>query len=64
MFYPSNRIFDINAEIQLYKQKLNMEGGLAKGIIKSKKTKKSRKSKKSRKTRKTRKTKGKRGTQY
>ena len=46
--YPSNRISDIDAEIKLYKQKLTMEGGLAKGIIKSKKSKKTRKSKKKR----------------
>ena len=59
--YPSNRITYINAEIQLYKQKLNMEGGLAKGIIKSKKSRKTRKSKKSKKTRKSKK---KRGSRY
>ena len=53
--YPSNRITYINAEIKLYKQKLTMEGGLAKGIIKSKKSRKTRKSKKSKKTRKSKK---------
>ena len=49
--YPSERILNIDAEIKLYKQKLTMEGGLAKGIIKSKKSKKTRKSRKSKRKR-------------
>ena len=48
---PSERILNIDAEIKLYKQKLTMEGGLAKGIIKSKKSKKTRKSRKSKRKR-------------
>ena len=42
-FDPSKRISYIDEQIELYKQKLNMKGGIAKGIRKSKKSKKSKK---------------------